>query len=288
MFKRAMTLLCMTSVLSAGLLDFQTLEKAKSSYESGHYEESAKNYGAIEEKSDALHYNLGNAYYKEKQYDKAISEFKQVNAPELKAKSLHNLGNAYAQSKKIDEAIAAYEEALKLGDDQDTKFNLDLLKKQKQQQQKKQQKQDKNKDQQNKEQDQKQQDQKDQQQKSQDQKDQQQKDKEQKNKDQKSQEQKQQDQKDQQQKDQENKDQQKSEAEKKAEEEKKKAAQEKKRKEEAKRKEEEKAQEGKPQEMPISDMQERKYEKMLDKRGIKTLMVPLKTKGGRDEETTAW
>ena len=287
MFKRAMTLLCMTSVLSAGLLDFQTLEKARSSYEAGDYEESAKNYGAIEEKSDALHYNLGNAYYKEKQYDKAISEFKQVNAPELKAKSLHNLGNAYAQNKKIDEAITAYEEALKLGDDQDTKFNLELLKKQKQQQ-KKQQKQDKNKEQQNKEQDQKQQDQKDQQQKSQDQKDQQQKDKEQKNRDQKGQDQKQQDQKDQQQKDQEKKDQQKSEAEKKAEEEKKKAAQEKKRKEEAKRKEEEKAQEGKPQEVPISDMQERKYEKMLDKRGIKTLMVPLKTKGGRDEETTAW
>ena len=37
------------------------------------------------------------------------------------------------------------------------------------------------------------------------------------------------------------------------------------------------------------DMQERKYEKMLDKRGIRTLMVPLKTEqGGQDNETTDW
>ena len=47
-------------------------------------------------------------------------------------------------------------------------------------------------------------------------------------------------------------------------------------------------QQNEPQEKPISDMQQRKYEKMLDKRGIRTLMVPLKTEGAKDEETTAW
>ena len=40
---------------------------------------------------------------------------------------------------------------------------------------------------------------------------------------------------------------------------------------------------------PISDMEERKYNQMLERRGIKTLMIPLSGKGeAHENETTPW
>jgi len=282
MFRTTLIMIFSSLSLFGGLLDFKTLEKAKDAYGEGHYKESAAAYGSLDHQNDEVHYNLGNAYYKEKEYKKAIAEFKQVNTPELKAKALHNLGNSYAQSKKRDEAIAAYEEALKLGDDADTKFNLELLKKQKQQQQKQNKKDQKKNDKKNKKK--KDQNKKDQQNQKKQNKDQQNKDqKDQKKKSDKNDKDKKNKQSDQQKSDQQKKDEQKKkEQEKKAEQ--KKAKEDKKSKEDQKKRDSMKQTKAKP----ISDMQERKYEKMLDKRGIKTLMVPLKTKGGEHEETTAW
>ena len=39
---------------------------------------------------------------------------------------------------------------------------------------------------------------------------------------------------------------------------------------------------------PISDKELRKYQKMLDQRGINTLMVPLETKGDDNHELKPW
>ena len=39
---------------------------------------------------------------------------------------------------------------------------------------------------------------------------------------------------------------------------------------------------------PISDKEVRKYLQMLDRRGVNTLMVPLKTKGENHEELKPW
>jgi Ca-activated chloride channel family protein len=249
MFRSAALTLLMGMTLFGGLLDFRTLEKAKEAYANEHYSEAAALYESIEDKNDDLHYNLGDAYYKEKKYDEALKQYEQVNKSELRAKALHNMGNAYANTQKSDEAIATYEEALKLGDDEDTKFNLELLKKQKEEQEK----QDQNQDDQYKKNDQK--------------------------KDDKKSEQEQQDKAGDSKKDQEKKEQ---------EEKEKQAKEEQEKKEDKSDKEQGKMNQGEVKEDPISDMQERKYEKMLDKRGIKTLMVPLKTEGGPHEETTAW
>ena len=280
MFKITIFVMLFSLSLWGGLLDFQTLEKAEKSYKAGDYNTSAVAYESLEKQNDALHYNLGNAYYKEKHYDEAIKEFQQVNQEDLKAKALHNLGNAYAQTQKVKEAIKAYEEALKIGDDEDTKFNLELLKKE-QEKQEKQKKQDQDKqDQENKDQDKK----------DQEKSDQEKSDQEKSDKDQKSQEsdenkksdEDQESKEDQQKKsDQEQKEKEKEEKEA---DEADKASQ----KEEEKQVEEQPMQEGEAKQAPISDMQERKYEQMLDKRGIKTLMVPIKTEGGSDEEKSAW
>ncbi len=124
--------------------------------------------------SGAGNYNLGNAYYQQQQYDKAIEQFKKAGeiatSPETRANAYHNMGNAYLQQKKYQESVDAYKQALRDNPaDADTKYNMayaqQMLKKQQQQQQQKnqdQQKQDqqkkeeqKNKEQQNKNQQQK-------------------------------------------------------------------------------------------------------------------------------------
>lgn len=275
----------LATTLFGGLLDFRTLDKAKEAYEKGQYAEAEALYGSIDDKNDDLHYNLGDVYYKEKKYDEALKEYEQVHESALKAKTLHNIGNAYAYTQKIDEAIAAYEAALKLGEDEDTRYNLELLKKKKEEQQK----QDQQKDDQ--QQDQKKDDQQKNDQNKQDQKDQQKQDQQQKNQDEQNKDQNGDDAKQQNQdkngdskEDQEKKEQQ--EKEQKAKEQQ--AKEDEKRDEERSKEEQGAMKEGEAKEEPISAMQERKYEKMLDKRGIKTLMVPLKTEGGPHEETTAW
>jgi len=55
----------------------------------------------------------------------------------LEAKKLHNVGNSYAKLGEIDRAIKAYKDALKVKFDEDTKYNLDLLKEKKEEQKQK-------------------------------------------------------------------------------------------------------------------------------------------------------
>ena len=268
MFKTVSLSLLVSTTLFGGLLDFRTLKNAEEAYANKQYNEAAALYESIDDKNDDLRYNLGDAYYKAKRYDEALKQYKQVHKSELQAQALHNIGNAYANTKKINEAIAAYEEALEIGDEEDTKFNLELLKKQKEQQEK----QEQEKDQSDKGEKKEEQEKQDDQQNSGDNQ----------NKDQKSDEESDQEKEDKQsdsKRDQEKKEQEEREDQAKEDEESKKDESE---------KEQEEMKQDEANEDPLSDMQERKYEKMLDKRGIKTLMVPLKTEGEPHEETTAW
>jgi Tfp pilus assembly protein PilF len=84
-------------------------------------EKAPKNYTA--------HFNLGDAYYKQKKYDDAIKSYQQALAESKtnveKANVYHNIGNALLKDKKIDKSIEAYKQALKLNpDDPSTKYNL--------------------------------------------------------------------------------------------------------------------------------------------------------------------
>jgi len=253
--------------LHAGMMDFRTLDAAKQAYEGNDYAKASTLYGEVKTKNDQARFNYGDALYKEKKYSEAADVFSTISDPALKRQALYNLGNSLALSGKTDEAVKAYEASLKLGDDEDTRYNLELLKKQQQQNQQNKQ------DDKNDKNDKKNQDQQDKDKKGQD--------------GQEKQDQKQQDQRsgnkgderrDAKQKDQNKQDQQQ----------KQQAA-------DAKQKEkgDEQAQEGADAQAamaePISDMEERKYNKLLDKRGIKTLMIPLAGKGEpREDETTPW
>ncbi|HUH42654.1 MAG TPA: VWA domain-containing protein [Sulfurimonas sp.] len=119
--------------IEAGVLDFLDLKKAKDSYESGNYEESAKLYAehAKMSKNPQSYYNSANAYYKEKKYKEAIEAYKKATFEDelQRAKNLSNLGNAYAKDGDLQKAIDSYKESLKIEDDIETKENLDAVEK---------------------------------------------------------------------------------------------------------------------------------------------------------------
>ena len=71
------------------------------------------------------HYNLGLAYYLEKQPTLALQEWKKSIAIEPQVDALVNLANAYLLDKKSDVAIRYYEQAIELSpDDGQVHFNL--------------------------------------------------------------------------------------------------------------------------------------------------------------------
>jgi len=246
-------ILILTGVSTASLLDFKYLEEAKEAYNDKNYSKAQELYGKVD--YNEAKFNQADSLYRQKKYQEAIDVYKSITEPKLEAEKLHNIGNSYAQMKKVDEAIKSYEEALKLNDDTDTKFNLELLKKRKEEEKKKK---DKKNDKENNKED-----------KNQEQKD--------SDKD-KSQEQKEQEKK-------------KSEDEKKSEEQKIKDKEAQKKREEEHKKEQEKRKaqnaEQNQTQPPISNMEERKWQKMLNQRGVKTLMIPL-NKGKKENETNLW
>jgi Ca-activated chloride channel family protein len=134
---------------NAGIFDFLHVNKANESYEKKEYKQAAQEFSVLD--SDEARYNEANALYKNKEYEKALQKYNEIKSfeNEKEYQRLHNIGNTLANMQKIDEAIKSYEEALKLKDDADTKYNLELLKKQ--QEQKQNQNQDKQQDQQDKE-----------------------------------------------------------------------------------------------------------------------------------------
>jgi tetratricopeptide (TPR) repeat protein len=118
---------------------------------------------ALEQSQNAKSlYNLGDALYKQGNYEEAAEKFSKAVSMTKDTASLasamRNLGNSYLQMKKYDESINAYKNSLKLNPkDEDTRYNLEYAKRmmvqqQQQNKQNKDNKQDKNKDNQNQQQ----------------------------------------------------------------------------------------------------------------------------------------
>ncbi|RXI44862.1 hypothetical protein CRU99_04610 [Malaciobacter mytili] len=114
----------------ASITDFKIIDKATTLYENQNYKEASKEFKKIAKNSEA-HYNLANSLYKEKKYKEAIDEYKKVvtSNEDLEFKKLHNLGNSYTKINKLQDAIKMYEKALQIKKDKQTKENLEIVKK---------------------------------------------------------------------------------------------------------------------------------------------------------------
>ena len=267
----------------AGMLDFYKLSEAKKTYEARDYNRSAKLYEEVgrEGNPQAL-FDAADAWFSAGDYQKALELYKSVEDPKLEHAKWHNIGNAYAHLGKIDEAIDAYKKALKIQEDEETRYNLELLEKLKREQQKRNQnkkRNQKNSDRQKKSSKQNQSRSEKNQNQNQNQKGEKGSKSQQKNQDRKS----------------EKKEGAKNEKGEKNQKEKKRQQRQNAKGEKGEEKQKSRQmqpEKAKPQKnVPISDMELRKWNKILNQRGINTLMLPLPTKENRQrnpDETKPW
>src|ERR1700761_1983220 len=103
--------------LFAQLEDRRMVKKGNELYQQQKYKEAEQQYRQAlgTKKSVEGNFNLGDAQYKQKQYDKAAEQFgklSQSKDPNVAAQAYHNLGNINMQGNKLEESIQAYEKSL--------------------------------------------------------------------------------------------------------------------------------------------------------------------------------
>lgn len=144
------------AAISFGQSAKKLVRRGNNAYEKNNFTEAEVKYKkAIDKNPDYYKpkFNLGDAFYQDKNYKDADSLFTEVAATakdkDVKAKAWYNKGNSLLNQKQYEKSIEAFKNALRLNpDDSAAKYNLEYarkkLKKQKQQQ-KQQQKNKKNK-----------------------------------------------------------------------------------------------------------------------------------------------
>jgi Ca-activated chloride channel family protein len=119
--------------LCGNIIDDINIYQANQLLDKKEYQKAYDTLDNISNKSDKIYYNMANTLYKQGKYKEAIKNYDKVKQTSLNYKKLHNLGNSYAKLKDYDKAIKSYEEALRVKNDKDTKYNLNLIKKKQQQ-----------------------------------------------------------------------------------------------------------------------------------------------------------
>ena len=117
----------LSTLIFADFLPFQTIDKANRAYEKGEYKKSAKLFNSLEQNDSTVKYNEANALYKAGLYDKALNAYDKAEGIDEMTRQ-YNMGNSYFKKGELKRAIACYEEALKMGEDEDTRYNLALAK----------------------------------------------------------------------------------------------------------------------------------------------------------------
>jgi Ca-activated chloride channel homolog len=101
-------------------------------YKEKKFTEAEKNYlNALGKQANSYRgsFNLGDAYYKQGKYKQASEQFEMLAAKKASndtlSKVYHNLGNAYLKQKEFEKSITAYKNSLKQNsDDEEARYNL--------------------------------------------------------------------------------------------------------------------------------------------------------------------
>ncbi len=122
--------LLLNRVVLAGISDFKIIKEAKEAYKNKEFTKSEILLKKLHRDNPQLQYDLGNAYYKMHNYNKALLHYKRAKGDGVDEHArLHNIGNCYFKKGELRGAIKAYEASLKISDDAQTKYNLALAKK---------------------------------------------------------------------------------------------------------------------------------------------------------------
>lgn len=119
---------------SSGLMGQDALDKGQSAYDKGQYAEALVDFQDAlldDPENPILNYNVGAAQYQQEKYEEALASFQKAaltQDPGVQQSAYYNQGNALYRLQKYQEAVAAYKQALDLNpDDEDAKFNLELV-----------------------------------------------------------------------------------------------------------------------------------------------------------------
>ncbi|HOV92809.1 MAG TPA: tetratricopeptide repeat protein [Candidatus Kapabacteria bacterium] len=118
------------------------IKKGNSYYNSKKYKSAEVEYRKALELDPTNNYakfNLGNAYYRQGNYQEAMNQFDAVNRSKFNkndlSKAYYNLGNSMMQAQKYEDAIESYKKSLLNNpDDYDAKYNLEYARRMLQQQ----------------------------------------------------------------------------------------------------------------------------------------------------------
>lgn len=128
-------LLLQGAPLRAGFMDFKLLHDAQEAYRAEEYNRSAGLYAeyAWQTRSNEALYDQANALYRGGRYNDAAKVYKHVFFADRNRQFdvLHNLGNAFARQGErhsYAKAIAAYEKALQIKEEAQTRENLERVK----------------------------------------------------------------------------------------------------------------------------------------------------------------
>ena len=132
---------CLATAATVGDPVVQKSAAALEQYRSGEYAAALNLYrDALVDRPEApeLHFYVGDALFKNGDYEKALQEFAQVlKAPgeKIRAQAHYNMGNSYFQQQAFEQAVESYKQSLQLDPaDEDAKVNLELALEQLQQQ----------------------------------------------------------------------------------------------------------------------------------------------------------
>jgi len=146
--------LLLVAITASAQTDRQYIREGNKQFRVGQYDKAEVSYRkAVEKnpKNPQAAYNLGNALMAQKKDSSAVQQFEQATRietnPLRKAAAYHNMGVICQTHKMYGEAIEAYKNALRLNpNDNETRYNLVLCKKQKKKQDQNQQQNQNNKD----------------------------------------------------------------------------------------------------------------------------------------------
>ena len=113
----------------ASILDNHHLHSAYKSYKGSDLNETRSQLKQIKVRSLQSQILLANTYYKQRAFKKAIQTYKSIRStsPNIKQQLYYNIANAYAMLESYDKAKIYYTKTLQLGDDEDARYNLQLV-----------------------------------------------------------------------------------------------------------------------------------------------------------------
>lgn len=113
----------------ASMVDNYTLSLAYKSYQKGDFNTTVMQVKQIKVRSLQSQMTLGNAYYRQGAFKKAIQTYKSIRSTSvpIKQQLYYNIANAYAMQEAYDKAKTYYTKTLQLGKDADALHNLSLI-----------------------------------------------------------------------------------------------------------------------------------------------------------------